>query len=456
MSRIEGDWLGLLRVAGTTLRIVFHFKKQQAAAYPGTMDSPDQSAFGIPVDTLVVTDTRVTFGVSVAQGEYTGSLSVDSQRMDGRWKQGGLDIPLVLERMLKPILPPKRPQTPRGPFPYTQTPVTFPSQHKGVRLSGTLCMPKGRGPFPGTVLVNGSGQQDQDAAMLSHKPFLVIADQLARAGIATLRYNDRGLGRSTGVFADATSADFADDAEGGVKFLRAHPRIIHNKVGITGHSEGVLIAPMVAARMPEVAFLVLLAAPGLVGKEVLQQQSDAIMLASKVPPADRELSQGLQSLLLTALMENITTDAQHFDKPHFLAQLMPRVATYITAKKLDEKNREALLKQVSEQAEQLVSPWFRYFLTYDPAPTLQKVTIPVLALYGTKDLQVLAAENSKAVQQALRRGNNGRVRVQILNNLNHLFQHAETGSPAEYGQISETFAPEALQAIIRFVKAVLH
>lgn len=420
------------------------------------MDSPDQSAFGIPVDTLAVNGTRVTFGVSVAQGEYAGNLSVDSQRIDGSWKQGGLELPLVLDRSPKPILPPKRPQTPKEPFPYTQIAVTFPSHYKGVRLSGTLCMPKGRGPFPATVLVNGSGQQDQDAAMLSHKPFLVIADQLARAGIATLRYDDRGLGHSTGVFADATTADFADDAQGGVKFLQTCPRIMPNKVGITGHSEGGLIAPMVAIRMPAVAFLVLLAAPGLVGKEVIEQQSDAIMQASKVPPTGREMSQGLQSLMLTALLENITADAQHFDKAQFLAQLMPRVASYITTKKLDEKSSEAVLKQVSEQAKQLVSPWFRYFLTYDPAPTLQKVTIPVLALYGTKDLQVLAVPNSKAVQQALRNGNNRRVRVQILNNLNHLFQHSETGSPLEYGQISETFAPEALQAIIRFVKAVLH
>ena len=241
------------------LRLVFNVSLS-GDALGATMDSPDQGARGIAVSRVELSGSNVLFEVKAAGGSYTGVLTADASLIDGTWKQSGQGFPVQLKRQEGAFVL-DRPQEPKPPFPYVSIEVTFPNAKANVQLPGTLTVPPGPGPFPGVVLVTGSGPQDRNEELLGHKPFLVIADFLTRSGIAVLRYDDRGVGRSTGTFAKGTTLDFADDAEAAFTFLAARPEVARRRMGILGHSEGGLIGPMVASRNAAVGFLVLLARP---------------------------------------------------------------------------------------------------------------------------------------------------------------------------------------------------
>ena len=340
----------------------------------------------------------------------------------------------------------RRPQEPPKPYPYYTEEITFQNSQASITLAGTLTLPSAEGNYPTVILISGSGAQNRDEETSGHKPFLIIADHLTKHGLAVLRYDDRGVGQSTGDFKAATIADFASDVASAIKYLKTRKEVNSDKIGLIGHSEGGMVAPMVASNAKGVSFMVLLAGPGIELMKVLIMQQELIAKADGVSESDikkyilpphqeayqmiaTSTNQDTLKIKLTNLVE------QTYD--NFPAHLVP-----------SEGTKEQV---VSIQVDKWSSEWFGDLLRYDPAPILEKITCPVLALNGEKDLQVTPKENLSGIDNALKKGGNIDVTVKELPNLNHLFQNCETGSPAEYGKIEETFSPIALKEISDWV-----
>jgi pimeloyl-ACP methyl ester carboxylesterase len=291
------------------------------------------------------------------------------------------------------------------------------------------------------LLITGSGPQNRNEELMGHEPFLVLADYLTRRGIAVLRADDRGIGGSTGEFASATSKDFAGDVLAGVNYLKTRSELNQKQIGLIGHSEGGMIAPMVAAQSKDVAFVVLMAGPGMMGGEIIQLQTELIMKAGGAAPEPIKETQALQEKMFTILRQE--------PDPARAEQKLTEAVKAATEKMTEAQQQQSGLtgEGARSLAKRLNSPWFRYFLSYDPKPVLRKVKVPVLAINGEKDLQVTPKENLTAIAAALKEGGNRQVQTRELPGLNHLFQTAITGSPNEYSEIEETFSPVAMQVI---------
>jgi pimeloyl-ACP methyl ester carboxylesterase len=419
----------------------------------GTISIPMQGVKDQPLDGVSVSDKDLKFSVKQYGAVWELKIADDGKSATGLFKQGGAELKTTMKRLAagetaaKEL---KRPQEPKPPFPYEAVEVTFENKAANATLAGTLTLPKGSGPFPCVVLVTGSGPQDRDEALLGHRPFLVLADHLTRHGIAVLRYDDRGVGKSTGKFATATSDDFADDALAGLEFLKTRKEVDVKKIGIAGHSEGGLIAPMCAAKSKDVAFIVLLAGTGVSGAELLPIQSKLIAVATGTPEAEAE-RQAKESGEIFAMMFAGKSDTEL--KEAMRAAVQKQLAREPATKDLPEAERKKKADQlVEEQAGELLSPWFRRFLTMDPRENLKKVTCPVLALNGDKDLQVPSLVNLPEIDKALRGSGNKDVTVVEIAGLNHLFQTCKTGAPTEYAEIEETFAPVALETIANWIR----
>ncbi|MFM7323096.1 MAG: alpha/beta hydrolase family protein [Armatimonadota bacterium] len=446
---LTGDWRGSISAGAVPLRLVFHFKRGGDGGWVGTLDSPDQGAKGMPIGSVALAEGKLILTFPDIRARYEGSLASDGLAFEGTWAQGPAVFPLKLAKSAAPVPEARRPQLPRAPFPYATMDVKFPSLAKDVKLAGTLCIPRGKGPFPAVVLVSGSGPQDRDETLFGHKPFQVIADHLARNGIASLRYDDRGVGGSTGNSVTATTLDFAQDTEGALRVLRTIGQIRRDAIGIIGHSEGGLIGPLVAARSTEVGFLILLAGPGMPGRTVILEQVEALQRAMGVPAGESARAVALQRKLVdVACSDGDPTDIQR----RLLEVADGFAATLSGAEKAEfEKGRPMFQAQLAT----LATPWFRTFLTHDPRPVLARLRVPVLALHGGKDLQVVPTTQAPAIRAALEAGGNRRAKVEILPGLNHLFQTCRTGLPAEYGEIEETFSPVALKRMVAFVREVV-
>ena len=436
-------WEGKLKAnAGIEMRLVLNLFKQKDGTYTATMDSPDQGVAGMKVDTVSLGKDKLTFEVKLIKGEFSGKLNDAGIEAEGEWKQLGNAMPLTLKKTDK-VTELKRPQMPRAPFPYNAVEVAYDNKEAGNKLAGTLTLPRGDGPFTAVVMISGSGAQDRDETLLGHKPFLVMADYLTRRGIAVLRFDDRGVGESTGDHGKATSADFATDVKAGVDYLKTRKEIDPKRIGLMGHSEGGLIAPMVAARYPDdVAFIVLLAGPGVPGEEILAAQSALIQKAMGRNPVAVEKSTASARKLYALLREQKDGDLSKTSIDALLKETLAGLSD--TERKALGDNPSAAMEG---QLKLLQSPWFRYFLTFDPRPTLAKVKCPVLAINGEKDLQVPPGQNLPEIAKALKEGGNSAVTIRELANLNHLFQTSKTGAPTEYSQIEETFAPAALELV---------
>jgi fermentation-respiration switch protein FrsA (DUF1100 family) len=344
-----------------------------------------------------------------------------------------MSFPLALEP--SDDAAPARPQEPEAPFPYEAVDVRFDSEAEGVTLAGTLTLPPGDGPHPAAVLVSGSGPQDRDETVFGHRPFLVLADYLTRNGIAVLRYDDRGVGKSTGDIATAVTPDFADDAEGAVRYLGSRPEIDDARIGIIGHSEGALVAPIVANRREDVDFVVLLAGTGVDGEELLVMQLIAINRAMGVSEEITQQRSNLQKALLELLSGAPDDSVAGEQAREILA------GAGVTGQAADA------------QVAALLNPWMRYFLSYDPLPELRRLQVPVLAMWGGKDTQVPPDGNKALVDAALMESGNPDVTSVVLQGLNHLFQTADTGATTEYAGIEETFSPVALDQISEWIAA---
>ncbi|WP_020470540.1 alpha/beta hydrolase family protein [Zavarzinella formosa] len=431
---IIGNWLGTVKFGPIELRLGFRITSDKDGKLTAKMDSFDQGAMNLPVETVTFEKNVLTLKLPPFKIGYTGELQPDNETIKGDFEQG-LKIPMELKRVEKmPSL--LRPQNPKKPYPYDETEVAFDSKAAGVKLGGTLTTPKGDGPFPAVVMITGSGPQDRDETLMGHKPFLVIADHLTRKGIAVLRFDDRGVGKSTGDHSKATSMDFAEDAAGAVAFLKTRKEI--GKIGLMGHSEGGLIAPIVAAKNPEIGFIIMMAGPGLPGDEILIAQSAAILKGAKMEKAGPQTKE-----LQTKMFAMIKKDAEE-------KEVLAVVDEYV--KSLPEKEQKEF-KNIGGVARmnQVTTPWFRAFIKYDPRPTLQQVKCPVLAFNGELDIQVIPKENLTEIEKALKAGNNPDVTIKELPKLNHLFQTAKTGMVNEYGQIEETIAPVVLDMVTEWI-----
>jgi uncharacterized protein len=434
------NWEGSLNVGAVRLRLVLKVKRGAEDSLSATLDSIDQGAKDIPVDSITIKDGRLMFAMKLLQAEFTGTLSEAGDEAAGDFVQAGNKLPLTFKKVEKPSEL-RRPQEPQPPLPYREEEVSYEGAAAGAKIAGTLTLPEGAGPFPAVLLITGSGSQDRNETVAGHRPFLVLADDLTRRGIAVLRVDDRGVGGSTGDPLSATSLDLAEDALQGVKFLRGRRDIDGARIGLVGHSEGGLIAPIAASRSSDVAFIVLLAGPGVTGEEILYAQGDLIGRAASAPQADLDRQRALQQRMFQIVRE--TPDADEAEQK-LLSAIDEEIAKLPGAEKQKAEEQRSLAEA---QAKQLVGPWFRFFLTYDPRPTLRKVKCPVLAVIGEKDLQVPAQVNLRELEGALVDGGNPDYEVLELPGLNHLLQTAETGSPAEYSSIEETINPTALQVI---------
>ena len=438
-----GVWQGTLQ---GLLRIVIHVDRAPSGRLTGTMDSPDQGAMGLPIDVVTFSGDSLRLEIHRIRGRYVGTMNAGGSEIRGHWQQGGATLPLDLKRLEKaPEI--RRPQEPTKPYPYREDTVRVDHRQAGVSLAGTLTIPSAPGPFACMVLISGSGPEDRDETVFGHRPFLVLADHLTRHGIAVLRMDDRGVGASSGHHSAATTEDLAKDVLAAVEFLKSRPGVDRKRIGLIGHSEGGIIAPMVASRSNDVAFMVLLAAPGLPGDSVLSKQAELVLRAAGIDEATIVSEQALQESLITAVRQSpdSATAAMHARRliTNRLAQLPEE-----QRKAFGDPNRLA-----DSNLQTLRSPWMQFFLGYDPRPALRRVSCPVLVLNGEKDVQVSSKENLHAIENALRAGGNRDVVVKELPGLNHLFQTAKNGGIAEYAQIEETVAPAALEEITRWLTA---
>ena len=373
----------------------------------------------------------------------------------GVWSQDGVTSAMDFKRVTDVVgdapNPPRRPQTPVPPFRYEIENVTFKNAKDKVTLAGTLTKPslpemKEDEPvlspkYPAVVLISGSGPQDRDETLVDHKPFLVIADYLTKRGFAVLRYDDRGVAGSTGDFTTATSADFANDVRAAVRFLRQRDDIDLSKIGLIGHSEGGLIAPMVAAEDSRIAFIALLAGPGVSGFEILKDQGRRIPMAEGDSPEAVEAN--------SQLAEAVTSAVRDASDGSDLGSVIDRaVDSWVSSLPFEQQATARPSDEAVEMLKQQIgTPWFQFFLKHDPATVLKRVECPVLAVNGETDLQVWHEQNLPAIVAALKSGGNNQFRAVRLPGLNHLFQRSETGKVSEYGEIELTIANECLDLV---------
>lgn len=441
---ITGQWNGALKVQTVQLRLVFNIKKTESG-FSATMDSPDQGAFGIPVTSMSFENDVLKISITNANIKYEGTLGEDNIII-GVFNQAGQSFPMNLSREEIKKLGSNRPQEPKKPFPYRSEEVIFENKQAEILLAGTLTMPEQEGTYPAVVLISGSGPQNRDEELMGHKPFLVLSDYLTRNGIAVLRFDDRGTAASTGDFGSATSVDFATDVASAVQYLQARPEIDKSKIGLVGHSEGGIIAPMVAANSEDIDFIVLLAGTGIRGDKLLLAQQALIGEASGMSPNQL----GENEMISKKAFEIMVKDQSDEELKNEVSAYMTQVFRNIPAENIPGGMSEQ--EFVTAQVDQLTSPWMQYFVKYDPAPALEKVSCPVLAINGEKDLQVPPKENLEAIKAGLEKGGNTKVTTMELPGLNHLFQEAETGLITEYAEIEQTFSPKAMEVVLKWIK----
>ncbi len=445
-KRIEGVWEGRLDAGTSSLRIVFHFDRQNNGLYEGSMDSPDQGVNGIHCDSVLVTKDSVIVKINAAFARLNG-LRVKDSNIEGNWEQRGMKFPISLKLVTSVSNKPNRPQTPMPPFTYNSEEVEYDNADKSVHFGATLTYPKGDGPFPAIIMITGSGLQDRDETIFEHKPFAVIADYLTKRGFAVLRIDDRGMGKSKGDVMNATSADFAKDVETSLAYLKNRKEVDKKRIGFIGHSEGGLIADMVASRNPDINFIITLAGPGVKGADILVQQNEAIFKADSLPNPAVDAYMELYKKIMNDAETNKDTALLYRTILNDFVQWKSRQSPEILTELNLSADSIANKKIAKAFAKAFALPWMKYFIGADPRPYIEKLKCKVLALDGSKDLQVNASINLAAINQALKKSKSPSYETKEIPGLNHLFQHCKKCTVAEYSQIEETFAPDALEII---------
>lgn len=442
---LKEAWIGKLEMGVIQPVMQFRIVSTDSGATAAYFDSVTEGKTDFQA-TWSAEGNKIKFDVPQIRLSYRGTLNELRDAAEGTWSQGGRDVPLTLKKQATAYdninVWENRPQRPIAPFPYDMEEVAFENKIDSVTLAGTLTIPSKPGQHPAVILISGSGPQDRDETLMGHKPFLVLADYLTRRGVAVLRYDDRGTAASTGKFGNATTEDFARDASAAVEFLNGHAQINPKEIGLAGHSEGGLIAPMVVGLRDDVAFIALLAATGVDGTTISLTQSEAMLRAAGTEEAEIAIAQAVSRAVLGVAANS----SEGVDLTKNLELAMERVIQTIPEAQREEAAKN-LLKEIPNLNRKLQTNWSHFFHSYDPRPALSNIKCPVLAIIGSKDVQVLPDLNMPEIKKALVRGGNQDFEMIELEGLNHMFQTCETGAMGEYASIQETFNPVALEKI---------
>ena len=433
---ITGDWYGSLNVQGMNMKLVFHIVATDDG-YSATFDSPSQGAAGIPFTSAVRSENTITLSANNIAATYTATI--ENETLNGIWKQGVNELELKMSRTDHDSNGPNRPQEPKGELPYKSEDLFFDNYPADITLAGTLTIPEGNGPFPAVILISGSGPQDRNEYFMSHRPFLVIADYLTRQGIAVLRYDDRGFGVSTGDHGSATSVDFADDAASAVAYLKTRDEIDNEHIGLAGHSEGGLIAPIVAADNADVSFIILLAGPGVSGVEIQKQQIESFAPMMGLTPEQIEEEKGNIEQIAALVRETDLGEELNQKITEFFLSKMPEGDAFMGM------NKEEF---ISQKLRELNRPWYKYFIDHDPAEFLKEVNVPILAINGSRDVQV-SPQNLEYIREAT--SHNSQVTITEYPGMNHLFQNCTTCMMSEYPNIEITISPIVLEDMSQWI-----
>ena len=441
-----GEWNGSLKVGAMQMRLVFHVLKT-GNVYSASMDSPDQGAKGIPLTKTSFENQTLILELAAAQIKYSGKL-IGTDSINGTFTQAGQTFPMNLTRKEIQKQEAKRPQNPVKPYPYYSEEVSFENPKDKITLAGTLTLPAKMGKFPVVVLITGSGPQNRDEELMGHKPFLILSDYLTRKGFAVLRYDDRGTFSSKGNFKTATTSDFATDVESAVNYLKTRKEIDNKRIGLIGHSEGGIIAPIVASESKDVSFIILMAGTGVSGGDLLLKQQNAIGKVSGLSEEQLKITAELNAHIYKLVNEIQNSDTLKSQISEYFVAKSKEVPKYIIPE------GKTINEVIEMQLAVLMSPWMLNFIRFNPAPVLEKVKCPVLALNGDKDLQVDSKINLPAIENALKKGGNKLYITKELPGLNHLFQECKSGSPSEYAEIEQTISPLALETIANWMKTI--
>jgi len=461
-QQISGNWEGVLETPGNEIPVVFHIIKDSSGKYSATFDSPKQKAYNLACGEVIIKEDSVILMMPIVKGKYAGLLSADKKKLTGTWYQGPATMPLLMKKTSDEVTTKKinRPQTPKPPFPYKSEDVEYDNADKSIHFGATFTVPLPdpnvnyfRAPvYPTVLLITGSGKQDRDETIFDHKSFAVIADHLTRQGIAVLRVDDRDIGKTTGNFNAATSADFAKDVEAGLNYLKSRQDVDIDNIGLLGHSEGGMIAPMVASKRSDVKFIVLLAGPGVKINELMEQQSVDMAAANGTPGKFLEKYRLLYRELVNTIINEPDT-AKAFSKSVVVFDNWQKdKSAFLVMNTTGVKDEKSKTKFIQSFVKQLSTPWFNYFLKFDPAEYLTKLSCPVLALNGEKDIQVSAKQNLEAIRSALEKAGNKNFKTMEIPGLNHLFQHCKKCTFNEYSELEESFDPGSLDIISNWIK----
>lgn len=445
-KKLVGHWQGTINF-GKPLRLIFHFTEENGKL-KGTMDSPDQGAMGLPIKEVILNHDSLLADMSNIGIQYSGVV-ISADSIDGEWHQAGRTFSIPLKRTEKPAEL-KRPQTPKPPFSYQSEDVTFTNKDHSITYSGTITIPNGKGPFPAAVLITGSGPENRDEELFGHKPFAVIADQLTKHGYVVLRVDDRGTGKTTGIYQGATTADFAKDVNAHLDYLKSRKEVNDKKIGLIGHSEGGLIAPMVASERKDIDFVVMLAGPGVPITQLMQLQTVAIQKKRGLTEVLADQYGFLYSAAETAVIASKDSAMARQKITDAVKQWQLKAEPGILDG-LDMRGPDAVTEATNTFMQMYNDPWFRYFLSVNPEQYLEKLSCKVLALNGEKDLQVVSRPNLAGIRASLAKSKTKNYEVRELPGLNHLFQTCSTCSIEEYRIIEETFAPIALQTMTEWL-----
>jgi pimeloyl-ACP methyl ester carboxylesterase len=436
VSKVEGTWQGAIETGNMRMRLQLRLSHDEKGQLIAALDSLDQGIQGIPASKVVEQAGELSFDLSAFGAEYNGKLTATKNEIIGQWSQNGNLERLDFRRSDK-ILELRRPQNPVKPYPYREEEVSFASADGKGTLAATLTIPQGAGPFPAALLVGGSGPNDRDETIAGHKPFLVLADFLTKKGVAVLRYDQRGIAQSTGNYAEATMENFTQDTQAAFAYLKSRKEVDAKRLGIIGHSEGGILGSLVATSSNHVNWMVLLATPATTGEKTLLRQSELVARTGGLAEEQITLSLEFDRKAYAAVREE--KDALALER---------KLRTLVEQSGLGAAMPPAALEA---QIRLMSSPWFREFLDYDPAPALGQLKCPVLAMSGDRDLQVDSTENVPLLRRAYESSGNKDFTVLEIEGVNHLFQKAQSGSPALYGAIEETIAPEVLAALGNWV-----
>lgn len=438
LRSLIGTWSGAIDIMGQSLGIVVQFKSV-ANQLKATIDIPQQNARALNLKYVILDHPKVHFELPAGPGlaVFDGELKQDS--ITGSFSQAGVTGSFRLKRGE----PAKEEKTPEEAVPYKQEEIVF--YNDTLRLAGTLTIPPKEGRHPAVVLITGSGPQNRDEELFGFKPFKMIADHFTRKGIAVLRYDDRGVGGSSGNTMQSTTSEFANDVVAAVKYLQSRPDINSKQIGLCGHSEGGLVAPIAATRWKDVAFVILMSSPGVDGFQILLAQSELIMRADSTSEADIKRALEINRKIYTAVREGK-------DVGVFRDEILKEARSGLDRMKPEQRkaiaNADEYLKtRVDGQIMQVQTPWFKYFVNYDPAPALAQVQCPLLALFGELDLQVPAEFNKQAMELAFKKGKSKDYVFKVFPNANHLYLTARTGSPSEYMSLKKEFVPGFLETM---------